>query len=154
MILVQCSDLDRQALTGVKYNSEDLKPDSFDWYEVRVTKPWGHEIERYRTQDCSVTWLHIHSNQSTSMHCHLTKTVMICVMGGESVLETLNDSHKLESGMLAVIEPGAFHRMKANGNPVVLYEIETPRNKRDLIRLDDDYGRGQGYETAIQLETK
>ncbi len=145
MILVKRSELDIQALSGVQYNPEDLKSDSFDWYEVRVVKPWGHEIERYRTDNCSVTWLHIHSNQSTSMHCHLTKTVMICVMGGVSILETLEKSHKLENGMLAVIEPGAFHRMRSSGDPVVLYEIETPRNKKDLVRLDDSYGRRQGY---------
>ena len=145
MIIVKRTDLDVDALAGVNYEPLELEPDGFDWREVQVEKPWGHETERFHDDRCSITWLHIRPNQMTSMHCHTKKTVVIYIMGGLGTLETLSRSYRVSSGNIAVIEPGAFHRIRSNAQPVVLYEIESPPNKRNLVRLADSYGRGQGY---------
>ena len=80
------------------------------------------------------------------MHCHPNKTTMLMMSAGTATLLTLNGTYQLKEGDLVVIEKGAFHQTKSNGEPVMLYELETPPNKKDLVRLSDSYGRGQGYE--------
>jgi len=146
MILVRRTLKDIEALHGVKVSAAEIADDGTDYNGLRVKKPWGHEIEKYRNENVAVWWLHLHSNQQTSMHCHPNKTTLLMIVGGLATLETLNGSHELSEGEIVVIEKGAFHRTRSNGEPVVLYELETPPNKRDLVRLEDAYGRGQGYE--------
>ena len=48
-----------------------------------------------------------------------------------------------------MIDKGVFHQTTATSNSgAFLMEIETPVNKRDLVRLKDKYGReGEGYES-------
>ena len=143
MILVKRTEADVQALAGRP--PVDLSDDGKNWLEVRVTKPWGHEIERYRDERCSITWLHLHTHQETSMHCHTGKTTILYIAGGDGFLNTLNSSHRVGIGNIVVIEKGAFHQMRSGDTALLLYELETPPNKNDLVRLADRYGRGQGY---------
>ena len=146
MIVVKCTEADRKALESITINPADMQDDGTNYLGVRVKKPWGHEVERYRDDKSSVWWLHLHKNHSTSMHCHLTKTTLLFVVTGIGTLITLSETYQVSNGELAVIEKGAFHQTVNNGEHLILYEIETPPNKRDLVRLKDDYGRGQGYE--------
>lgn len=149
MILIRALEADRKALAQVKIDPAEIAEDGTDYNGIRVKKPWGHEVEKYRDENCSVWWLHLHSGKETSMHCHPNKTTMLMVVGGEAMLHTLNGRYELGEGEIAVIEKGAFHRTASNGGPVILYEIESPPNKRDLVRLEDSYGRGQGYERIV-----
>ena len=146
MIIVKCTEADSHALSGIEIEPELVKNDGTDWAGIRVNKPWGHEIERYHDENIAIWWLHIHSGQQTSMHCHPNKTTLLCIIGGNALLSTLAGSHDLSEGEMVIIEKGAFHQTSSVNGPVVLYEVETPPNKRDLVRLKDSYGRGQGYE--------
>lgn len=146
MIVVKCTEADRKALASVNYDPEELEDDGIDYDNIRVKKPWGHEIQRYHNEKIAVCWLYIHSGQQTSMHCHTGKTTMIFVVGGVGTLHTLAGSHEIGTGEMVIIEAGAFHQSAANDNALVLYELETPPVKRDLVRLHDSYGRGQGYD--------
>ena len=146
MITVKRTEKDIEALARLKVDPETLENDGFDWLEKRVVKPWGHEIEKYRDETCSLWWLHLHSWNETSMHCHPNKTTILFIVGGSAILETLNGSHNVSMGSAVVIEKGAFHRTRAKETAVVMYELESPPNKNDLVRLEDRYARGQGYE--------
>lgn len=146
MIVVKATDKDRAALASVPVDAADIADDGTDWLGRRVVKPWGYEIERYHDAQCAIWWLHIDPRQETSMHCHPNKTTLLLMRGGEATLTTLHAKHELTPGMVVIIEAGAFHRTSSNEGPVVLYEVESPPNKRDLVRLLDAYGRGQGYE--------
>ena len=146
MNVIKRTQLDIEALRRVTVDPADIEDDGTDYAGVRIKKPWGHEIEKYRDDKVSVWWLHIHSLQATSMHCHPNKTTILMIVGGTATVDSLNGSYDLSQGEIVVIEKGAFHRTRSNGNAVVLYELETPPNKHDLVRLHDDYGRGQGYE--------
>ena len=147
MILVKCLKADREALASLKVDPANLTDDGTDYLDKRVTKPWGSEKELYHDDQISVWWLRIKTDSQTSMHCHTKKTTLLMIVGGTAQLWTLANVYELSAGDVAVIEKGAFHRTASNGgNAVVLYEIESPVNKRDLVRLEDTYGRGQGYE--------
>ena len=147
MIVVKCSDLDREALARTLYDPEDLKADGTNYLYRRVTKPWGHEVERFCDENISVWWLNVKPDAETSLHCHLGKTTLLFVVSGKGMLYTLDKTYGLSEGGCIIIEKGAFHRTKADSNGLMLYELETPTNKRDLVRLEDKYGRGQGYES-------
>ena len=146
MIVIPCGRADKEALASIPVLLSDIEDDGTDYTGVRIKKPWGHELEKYRDDDVAIWWLHIHHNQKTSMHCHPNKSTVLFVMGGEGTLLTLGESHLIGDGDVVVIEKGAFHQICAGGNAIMIYELESPPNKRDLVRLKDDYGRGQGYE--------
>ena len=146
MIVVRCTDLDRDALARTLYDPENLKDDGTNYLGVRITKPWGHEVERFVNDDISVWWLNVKPDCETSLHCHLEKTTLLFVVSGKGMLYTLDKTYGLSEGGVVIIERGAFHRTRADSNGLMLYELERPFNKRDLVRLEDKYGRGQGYE--------
>lgn len=146
MILVRCTEADKQALASVSIDRALIEDDGLDYDHIRVKKPWGHEVQQYHDDKVAVWWLDLHANQQTSMHCHPDKTTMIFVVAGLGSLHTLSGSHELSAGELVIIEKGAFHQSASNNGHLVLYELETPPIKRNLVRLHDSYGRGQGYE--------
>jgi mannose-6-phosphate isomerase-like protein (cupin superfamily) len=152
VIIVKATERDREALREIYVDPEILKNDGKKYHGLRVDKPWGYEICRYEDKNCAVWWLHIDPLKETSIHCHPNKATTLLMRGGEATLTTLHAKHELTPGMVVIIEAGAFHRTTSNGGPVVLYEMEFPNNKRDLIRLTDSYSRGQGYETNTHRE--
>lgn len=145
MILVERSDDDVKALNRIRYDVKELEDKGEDWRGIVVDKPWGHEIEIYRNGAISVWMLLIQGE--TSLHCHPNKRTMLVVESGFCVLETLRAVYPLTPGDVAVIERGAFH--KTSSAECVVLEIESPINKRDLVRLSDKYGRKQGYLCEI-----
>ena len=146
MIFVHCTEKDRKALKAITVDPAQIEDDGTDYTDRKIKKPWGYEIEKYRDQNLSIWFLHIHRDQETSMHCHLNKTTLLIVIGGKATLSTLSRNIEIEEGEIVIIEKGAFHRTTSNGEAVMMYELESPPNKRDLVRLEDSYGRGQGYE--------
>ena len=146
MITIRRTKKDIEALRLILIDPEETKDDGTEYLGIRVTKPWGHEIEKYKDENTAVWFLQIRPHQMTSMHCHPGKTTLLFVLTGEGTLHTLNGPFEIGDGDVVVIEKGAFHRTASGGDGMVLYELETPPNKRDLVRLDDAYGRGQGYE--------
>ena len=146
MIIIRSTVEDKRALASIPYDPKDLEDDGTDYRGKNIKKPWGYEVEKYRNKELSVWWLHVHKNMETSMHCHPEKTTLLFIFAGRAVLSTLNGNFELVEGDIVVIEPGAFHRTTASGGPVMMYELETPANKNNLVRLNDIYGRGQGYE--------
>ena len=146
MIVVKRTQADIDALASINIDPKEMEDDGQDYLEKEIKKPWGHEVEKYRDENCSIWWLYIHSGKETSLHCHPHKTTMLTLIGGRATLSSLEKDYELSMGDVVVIEKGAFHQTRAKEGPVVLYELETPPNKRDLVRLQDTYGRGQGYE--------
>ncbi len=80
MIVIKRTPADEQALAGSP--PVDLTDDGKKWLEVKVKKPWGYEIEKYRDQHCSLTVLCVEASQATSMHCHVNKTSHLYIIKG------------------------------------------------------------------------
>ena len=139
MIVVKCTERDRDALKEIFIDPETLKNDGTVYKGLKVAKPWGYEICRYEDANCASWWLHIDAGKETSMHCHPNKSTILIMRGGNATLTTLHAKHELTAGVVVVIEAGAFHRTSSHNGPVVLYETETPNNKHDLVRLADSY---------------
>ena len=115
---------------------------------VIVTKPWGHEYLAYKNNDVALWFLHINPGEKTSMHCHPTKSTGLVVLNGEAEINFIADKKTLIGPSKQMIRRGLFHQTVAvSKDGVDMFEIETPVDKNDLVRLKDNYGRTEaGYE--------
>lgn len=115
-----------------------------------VKKPWGYEYLAYANEHVGLWFLHIKHDHSTSMHCHPNKTTGLMLLDGEAEVSFLSNSVKVLPREKLMIRKGLFHSTRAKSKEgVCLFEIETPRNKHNLVRLEDNYGRqGKPYEDS------
>jgi len=116
--------------------------------DVYVEKPWGYEYLVYENNDAALWLLYIKKGESTSLHSHPKKTTGLILLNGKAKLDFINDSKIIEAPKKEMFRRGLFHKTTAlsEGGLFVL-EIETPNEKKDLVRLDDTYGRiKKGYE--------
>jgi mannose-6-phosphate isomerase-like protein (cupin superfamily) len=106
-----------------------------------IHKPWGSEFRVYEDDLTDVWCLHIASKQRTSLHCHPHKHTALLCLEGKGTLGTYSDvRYALEPEVVLLIEPGAYHRIAASSRTgLTLVEIETPKDKFDLLRIADDY---------------
>lgn len=119
-----------------------------EYENVEVKKPWGFEYLMYGNDDVALWYLHLNYGEATSLHCHPRKKTGLVLLSGEAEISFLNDSTRLQAPSRMMIRPGLFHSTQAlSGDGIALLEIETPRLKGDLVRLEDSYGRkAQPYE--------
>lgn len=127
-----------------------------DFRTVLVNKPWGYEYLIYESDEVAVWLLKILHGRSTSLHCHPLKTTGLVILSGEAELGFISDSKKISAPDKQMIRRGLFHSTRATSeNGVVLLEIETPKDKFDLVRLVDDFGREAiGYESQSHFATR
>lgn len=117
-----------------------------DYTNVVVKKPWGSEYLCYRNKDVAIWFLHIEKDKETSMHCHPNKNTGFVVLDGNVQLSFLRNSVELSGLDKIHIFRSRFHSTRALTDSFI-FEIETPEDKHDLVRLDDAYGRaGTQYE--------
>jgi mannose-6-phosphate isomerase-like protein (cupin superfamily) len=107
-----------------------------------VRKPWGYEYPIFESEQVGLWFLCIKPGQSTSLHCHPRKKTGLVVLEGAIEVSFLNDSTRLGPTDRVMIRPGLFHRSTAcSDTDSYLLEIENPRDKEDLVRFEDNYGR-------------
>ena len=106
-----------------------------------VRKPWGREYRCYQNASLAIWALHMNEGRATSLHCHPGKNTAFVLLRGALDLELLR-GQRLSFKALDKINVfrGRFHRLRAI-TEVVLLEVEAPDDKRDIVRLEDDYGR-------------
>jgi mannose-6-phosphate isomerase-like protein (cupin superfamily) len=105
-----------------------------------IPKPWGSEFRVYEDALTEAWWLHITAGHRTSLHCHPHKlTALLCLEGKGTLSTCTGAQYALAPGVVLHIEPGAYHRSASSDKALTLVEIETPRDKFDLLRIDDDY---------------
>lgn len=113
-----------------------------DFQKVVVNKPWGYEYLMYQNGTVGVWYLFIRHGARTSLHCHPRKRTGLILLSGEAAVSFLNDSVTLKPLSKLMIREGLFHSTLAcSREGISVIEIETPCDKTDLVRLDDEYGR-------------
>ncbi len=147
---ISISKEDKAALAAVSScrKPADVSGEEHDYSTVVIQKPWGHEYSLVRTPVSDVWFLSIKQGERTSMHCHPTKKTSLVLLGGECEVTTFNTKTVLKAGEGIVIDKGVFHStMALSPLGISLLETETPVDKKDLVRLNDAYGRaGTSYE--------
>jgi mannose-6-phosphate isomerase-like protein (cupin superfamily) len=118
-----------------------------DFHNKLVKKPWGEEYLLYENENVALWHLKIKEGFSTSLHAHPNKKTGLVVLQGAAKVSFLNGENRLFPAEKIMIRQGVFHKTTAVVGDVELIEIETPKDKLDLVRLEDNYGRaGQPYE--------
>jgi mannose-6-phosphate isomerase-like protein (cupin superfamily) len=154
VIRLDATDSDIAALNslsrrGVRVGNES--PDKDLHLDEMIPKPWGQEYRAYADDFLDIWHLQIDPGHSTSMHVHPRKTTYLLCLSGSGVTRTLKGVHGFGRGAVIRIGRGSFHSTEntASSEPLMIIEVETPRNKFDLMRLQDSYARaGKGYEQA------
>ena len=120
-----------------------------NYNDIQVIKPWGYEYLVYENHEVALWYLYIKDKHSTSMHCHPNKTTGLILLDGRATISFMNDSFNLNPISKTMIRKGLFHSTKAiSKKGAHVFEIESPVNKHDLVRLEDNYGRqGKPYES-------
>jgi mannose-6-phosphate isomerase-like protein (cupin superfamily) len=112
------------------------------YLDKMISKPWGHEYRIFADNFYDVWKLLIGKHEKTSMHCHPRKETMLLCLAGKGKVTFLTKEIIVEEGDYVLIGKGVFHSTENIGDTELeLIEVETPRNKFDLIRVADQYGR-------------
>ncbi len=108
-----------------------------------VRKPWGAEYLAFRNEHMAIWVLEIEKGKATSLHCHPRKNTALIILQGIVEVSFIRDTvpHRFRGLDKVNIFQGRFHRTRAVSDDVVLLEVESPDDKRDIVRLEDDYGR-------------
>lgn len=115
-----------------------------------VYKPWGFEFSVFK-KGVSVHILHIDKGEETSFHCHMHKDVLMVLLHGRARMQRSGEIKdyledvELQPMYIRQIAKGIFHKTIAIEDAVVM-EIESGDDVHDLVRGEDKYKRGQGYE--------
>ncbi len=155
--LIRLSDRDTETLAKIQKlgaASSFTQPQS---YEDRVVvKPWGYEFLVFQNEHVAVWRLRLEKGHATSMHCHPKKKTSLIVLAGQALCNTFFNRNYLNGVDGVIIEAGVFHSTQAlSQGGCDIIEIESPPDKLDLVRLDDQYGRsGKGYEGLSEMKTE
>jgi acetolactate synthase I/II/III large subunit len=147
---VSQTERDRVVGENLRVNPQDIQDDHYDYSKVVVKKPWGYEYLIFENESVAVWVLYLKNGALTSMHCHPGKKTSLIVLQGKVVCSSLTNNFERCVGEGLLIDKGAFHQTRSvSESGAFIMEIESPVNKRDLVRLKDEYGReGKGYEKS------
>ena len=138
--VIRCLDADVQATRKLR-GRDRAGPTRADlrYLDRLVQKPWGSEFRVYEDEFREVWCLYIAPGRRTSLHCHPNKlTAVLCLCGHGALRTCTGVQYALDPGVVLKIEPGAYHRLSASKSGVRLVEVETPKDKLDLVRIEDD----------------
>lgn len=133
--------------TESHYANEDFTKDKY--LNDFISKPWGHEYRIYIDNIYDVWKLTITPGHETSIHCHPRKDTVLLCLSGEGRFRCTYGARNVKQGDFVHVKKGAFHSTENIGDTDLdLVEVEMPRNKFDLVRIEDNYGRASsGYES-------
>lgn len=134
-----------------------VKPlkDDFDFSDIIVKKPWGYEYLLFENDDVAVWILHLNPFSQTSMHCHPNKSTSLICLNGQVECKTLDSEYLCDELKGIYLGEKVYHQTSnKNNSTAIIMEIETPVNKFDLVRFEDDYGRKEKKYEAEENYTK
>lgn len=105
-----------------------------------VNKPWGREVWFAQHPKYLAKLIRINAGHRLSKQYHRFKHETILVIRGPLRLEIGSRKRRLNQGSICAIAPRTVHRFCAPSADVLLLEVSTGQSK-DVIRLEDDYGR-------------
>jgi len=112
--------------------------------DVRVDKPWGHELRFAITDRYLGKVIHVNRGEALSLQYHEQKDETLLMTEGVMDLELAAEdgqmiTHRLSPGNCIRIVPGRMHRMVAVED-CEFFEVSSPEIN-DVIRVEDRYGR-------------
>jgi CRP/FNR family cyclic AMP-dependent transcriptional regulator len=115
-----------------------------------IAKPWGREYRIYADNFYDVWKLELGPGKATSLHYHPRKDTVLMCLFGHGRIQLADTETDILAGKHLFIGRGVSHATANVGEgELELIEVELPRNKFDLFRVQDSYGRtSQPYEST------
>jgi mannose-6-phosphate isomerase-like protein (cupin superfamily) len=107
----------------------------------KIIKPWGWELWFAHSSKYAGKILFIRKGHRLSKQYHRRKHETIYTDQGRWTLEINGRKKLMKPGSAETIRPGVVHRFCSPFQNVRLLEVSSPQLK-DVVRLEDDYGRG------------
>ena len=136
-----------------------MKKKTYNYDKKKILKPWGFEYTIFRNSDkLAITYVNILPNKQTSVHCHPLKKTGFIILSGKAKVQIgvyKSNTKIYKSSSILVLRAGLFHSLKCvSKEPLIALEFETPVNKKDLVRFEDQYGRqSKPYESHKKVKT-
>jgi mannose-6-phosphate isomerase len=109
---------------------------------ITEERPWGHFELFTRNEISSVKILTVKPNEAFSLQTHEHRAEFWKVLQGSGVITIGDTSHPAKIGDKFFASRGTPHRAQAGQEGLTLLEISIGDfNERDIIRLEDRYGR-------------
>ena len=110
--------------------------------EVKIVKrPWGLFRQFILNKKCTVKILVVKPKQELSLQKHKKRTEMWYFLT-EGIVQLGRKIKKIKKERLVKIRKGVAHRLIADNKEVKVLEISSGEfDDKDIIRLEDDYGR-------------
>lgn len=111
----------------------------------RVEKVWGRELWLQADGGAAAGYcgklLRLEEGAAGSLHYHPRKheTMLVaqgCVRVEVRESDTVTAHHMLGDGDVIVLPAGVPHRMEAVGGPATVFEVSTPHDDDDVVRLE------------------
>lgn len=127
-----------------------------DFKNYIVPKPWGYEYLIFENEKIGIWWLHLNKHEATSLHCHPDKKTGLILLKGLAKVSFLSDTLNMEPFSKIMIREGFFHSTQAiSDDGIDVIEVEVPKDKENLVRMADAYGRkGKKYESINDCTLK
>ncbi len=140
--LVVCpSSLDKKLIKNLRVINDD-KSEKITSKKKIIKKPWGFEYPCYQNKYLDIWQFHLYPQSSTSFHCHPNKDALKIVLEGKITFETVKGKEILSAGDTRLVKAFTLHKTFNNDKEIArVLEIESPPDKRNLIRVNDFYGR-------------
>lgn len=111
----------------------------------QVVKPWGAYEDHYRSANCVFKVITVNPGQRLSLQSHALRSETWACLSGLGGAAIGNRVQPLQPGSKVEICCGVVHRLFNTGDePLVVAELQTGQcDEGDIVRLEDDYGRGR-----------
>ena len=107
-------------------------------------RPWGNFRQFTHNSNSTVKILTIKPNEAFSLQYHQTRTEFWKVLAGGGLAEIGEKKLEAKVGNEYEVPPGEKHRISAGPEGISILEISTGVfDEKDIVRLEDKYGRAQ-----------
>ena len=151
---IQYSNLDKKIIKEKlsKKKIEKINKQFIEKYIIK--KPWGFEYCFWSSKKAALWVLFIKKEQCTSLHSHIFKKTYL-INSKKIFLKTLIKTNKIEPFSIIEIDKKTFHQTRnISGKDSVMFELETPNRKLDLLRHQDKYKRDSVFYEREILNNK
>lgn len=115
-----------------------------------VDKPWGREIWWAVTDKYVGKILEVRAGHALSLQFHRRKLESMFFRRGHGTLLLGDERVVIREGLSVTVPPGMAHKIIADSD-LEIFEVSTPELD-DVVRLQDDYGRGTAGMPALEKE--
>jgi mannose-6-phosphate isomerase-like protein (cupin superfamily) len=132
---------------GLKDNEPKLKSKIFK-------KPWGFEYCIKFNRSMAFWILFLKKKEKTSLHAHITKKTFL-IPASDFLFNSIDKKNHVKAFTIIKIDKKTFHQSTNTKNKdMILFEIETPNRKLDLLRYKDKYKRNNSsYDIKKTLKS-